>query len=57
MLISLISEIEKHLNKKEEKMANDTIGTRFKNAWNVFRGRDPTLNPDNYKEYRDLGPA
>jgi hypothetical protein len=57
MLISLTSEIEKHLNKKEEKMANDTIGTRYKNAWNVFRGRDPTLNPDNYKEYRDLGPA
>lgn len=38
-------------------MANDTIGTRFKNAWNVFRGRDPTLNPDIYNEYRDLGPA
>ena len=38
-------------------MANDTIGTRFKNAWNVFRGRDPTLNPDIFKDYRDLGPA
>ena len=38
-------------------MKNDTIGTRFKNAWNVFRGRDPTENPDIFKEYRDLGPA
>lgn len=38
-------------------MNNETIGTRFKNAWNVFRGRDPTENPDILKSYRDLGPA
>ena len=38
-------------------MNDSSIGTRFKNAWNVFRGRDPTQNPDIFKQYRDLGPA
>ena len=38
-------------------MNDSSIGTRFKNAWNVFRGRDPTQNPDIFKKYRDLGPA
>ena len=38
-------------------MNDSSIGTRFKNAWNVFRGRDPTENPDIFKQYRDLGPA
>lgn len=36
---------------------NDSIGTRFKNAWNVFRGRDPTKNPDIFKQYKNLGPG
>lgn len=45
------------MNKEENTVKNDTIGTRFKNAWNVFRGRDPTENPNILKEYRDLGPA
>lgn len=38
-------------------MSNETIGTRFKNAWNVFRGRDPTKNPDIFKQYKNLGPS
>ena len=38
-------------------MNDSSIGTRFKNAWNVFRGRDPTQNPDIFEKYRDLGPA
>ena len=38
-------------------MNENSIGTRFKNAWNVFRGRDPTENPKLIEEYRDLGPG
>lgn len=38
-------------------MNDNSIGTRFKNAWNVFRGRDPTENPELLKDYMNLGPA
>lgn len=57
MRISRTRETEMLSNKEGKKLSDTSIGTRFKNAWNVFRGRDPTKNPDLIKEYRELGPA
>lgn len=45
------------MNKEENTVNDNSIGTRFKNAWNVFRGRDPTENPELLKDYMNLGPA